>query len=351
MMQVMERLDLRSFPGHFAQLFSAANANKWKAFLAMALLARARIGPAAPFAAAYFAAGLRDNDSGPAMLAGCAAGAFLTGFEASALAAPAACALALMLHLLLETAAEKISVFSMDTPTRTALVAGMATLLPALAAAGWSPWMWLAGFACAVLAALLAPVIMAENVWWCAKLRYLSAAVAVVLSAAGFGLAPATVAALCAVAAACAGQGAFAGTVLGAVCMLCGGGAKALAAVCVMGAAADIAPPGRLSHIWRSVFAAAAYTAVPLAMNEAYDLLMPAAAALHTFIPPGIFDAISRRCAPPARRDTRLMTALRRRDELRLRALSDAFAGLSQACGAGDPAFGEQQLITRMRAA
>ena len=72
---------------------------------------------------------------------------------------------------------------------------------------------------------------------------------------------------------------------------------------------------------------------------------------LHGIVPKERVAYIAENCAPPMRRDSRLLKALRRRDERKLRALSDAFAGLSEVCGAGDPAFGEQQLITKMRSA
>ncbi|MBQ2698355.1 MAG: SpoIIE family protein phosphatase [Firmicutes bacterium] len=352
MMQVMGKIDLRSFTGHVSRLFSPANARRWQAFFAMALLARARMGPdAAPFAAAYFAAGLRNADTGPAMLAGCALGAFITGFDGAALAAPVACAAALMLHMLLNFIGGKLPALNMDAPSRAALNAGLSTLLPALAAAGYAPGMWLGALMCAIIAAVTAMVIMAEDVWWCACLKHIAAAAAVTLAAAGTGLDPAPVAALCAIIAGCAARGAFTGAALGVVCAFTGGGIPALSAVAVMGAAADIAPPGRFRQAGRSLLAGAAYGILALVMDMEFSPWMFGAAAAQAVIPQRFFEDIVRSCAPPARRDMRLMSALRRRDEDRLRALSDAFTSLSDACGASDPAFGEQQLITRMRAA
>ena len=351
MIHAMDKTDLRRLVSGFTALFSGENAVKWQVFIAMAVCSRARVGPAAPFAAAYFAAGMNRPDTGPYMLAGCALGAFITGFDAAALMAPAACALALAIHMLIISLSARMDSLKTDPCSRAALTAGLATLLPALAAAGYSPGIWLGALACAIIAALTAPVLTAGDVWWCAPLRYLAAASVLTFSAAGTGLDPAPVAALCALCAAGAGRGALTGAALGAVCMFTGGGAAALGAVCIMGASADIAPECRFRIPLRAVIAAAAYGLTAFFMDMEFDPWLFAAAAAYVLIPAEFLQKIERSCAPPAKRDVRLIQALRQRDTDRLRSLSDAFSGLSDACGAGDPAFGEQQLITRMRAA
>ena len=352
MIHAMEKMSFSKLAGCVSAVFSHENARKWQAFAAMAVCSRARVGPGlAPLAAAYFAAGMNTPDTGPAMLAGCVLGAFLTGFEGAALMAPAACALVLVLHMLLLSLESRISGAGMDAPSRAALTAGLATLLPALAAAGFDPWAWTGGLVWAICAALAAPVMLAKNVWWCAPIRILISGAAVTLAAAGLGLDPAPAAAFCVLCAAGAGRGALAGAALGAICAFTGGGVGPLGTLCAMGASADIAPECRFSGPLRAAAAAFAYGAITLMMDLAFSPWIFCAAALYALVPGKFTEQLERSCAPPAKRDLRLMQALRRRDGDKLRALSDAFASLSDACGAGDPAFGEQQLITRMRAA
>ena len=351
MIQAMEKMNLRRFMAGVSALFSGENARKWQAFAVMALCSRARVGPAAPFAAAYFAAGMNSPDTGPYMLAGCALGAFATGFDAAALMAPASCALALVIHMLIVSLTARVSGLKTDACSRAALTAGLATLLPSLAAAGYSPGIWVAALICAIVAALTASVIMAEGVWWCSPLKYLAAAAVLTFSAAGIGLDPAPAAAFCALCASGAGRGALTGAVLGAICMFAGGGAAAFGAVGIIGASADIAPECRFRMPLRAGLAAAAYGLTAFFIDMEFNPWLFAAAAAYVLVPPGFLDKIEHSCAPPMKRDMRLMQALRQRDGDRLRSLSNAFSGLSDACGAGDPAFGEQQLITRMRAA
>ena len=113
---------------------------KLEAFALMALCARARVGAGvAPLAGAYFAANLRREKVFPALLMGCAAGAFCTGVEPAALFAPASCALVLIFHLAWDALARHFPAMAGDAATRVSLMAGISVLLPALAAAGYAP--------------------------------------------------------------------------------------------------------------------------------------------------------------------------------------------------------------------
>ena len=342
----------KRFGARLGELFTGKNAARCRSLLIMALCSRARVGPGlAPFAAAYFAAELRREDELPGMLLGCALGSFVTGFDGAALYAPAACALALIFHLALDFVAAKLPRFRLDAASRASLIAGLSVLLPGLTAAGYAPGAWLMALAAAICAALLAPVLTADRVWWSAQVKLGAAACAMTLCCAGLNIDPVPVAALCALTAASAGRGALTGAALGLICAFAGGGAAAFSTVCLMGAAADLAPRSGPSGIWRALAGAAAYGALALWLEVPFSVFPLTAAALHALLPQSFIARLCRACAPPARRDGRLLQALRRRDEKRLRALSDAFSTLSEACGAGDPAFGEQQLITRMRAA
>ena len=329
-----------------------ARAAGLKELLIMAACSRARVGPGiTPLAAAYFAANMRNETRLPALLAGCALGAFCTGFDSTALFAPVVCALMLIIRMLADALGSKISALRMEEGTCASLAAGLSVLLPALAMSGFEPDIWLMSLVCAAAAAVIAPALVAADVWWCAQVRMLAAACTVVLLAAGMGADPLPVACLCAVAAGAAGRGAVTGAVLGAVCALSGGTETCFAAG-MLGAAADMAPRTGRQAVWRSALALAA--CIPLAFipgDGGRMLWLAIAAAAQAFIPAKWSESIAASCSPPARRDQRLINALRRRDEARLRSLSDAFAGLSEACGAGDPAFGEQQLISKMRAA
>ena len=128
---------------------------KLEAFALMALCARARVGAGvAPLAGAYFAANLRREKVFPALLMGCAAGAFCTGVEPAALFAPASCALVLIFHLAWDALARHFPAMEGDAATRVSLMAGISVLLPALAAALTSGWQT-ALFAAAVLVTAL----------------------------------------------------------------------------------------------------------------------------------------------------------------------------------------------------
>lgn len=351
----MHGMDM-AWTGRVSAWFSEFSGRKFgiwlRSFGIMAVCARARMGPGiAPLAAAYFAASLRREEELPALLAGCALGAFVTGFDGAALIAPAACALALIFHLALEYLSGKgVRLFS-DEGSQSALIAGLATLLPGLAAAGFDPVVWLLTLLAAVCAALLAAALNAQSAWWRDRIRLCAGGCAAILCAAGLGFDPSPVAVFLALIAAAMDLGTLAGCVFGVLCVLAGGDAGTFAAICIVGAAADFAPGGRLAGIWRMLIAAAAYAVYTLWMDIPPDGWIAAAMAAHACVPPVIIGKLMQAWTQPQRRSERLVQALRRRDEARLRSLSDAFGTLSQACGAGDPAFGEQQLITRMRAA
>lgn len=318
----------------------------------MALCARARVGPGiAPFAAAYFASRMDRDEETPFLLAGCLAGAFATGFDGASLFAPATCALALIFYMMFEYAGRIFVRFRPDAGSRAAMIAGFAVLLPALAASGYDPAAWLISLAAAVCAAVMAPVFMAEHVWWCTAMRMCAAACVLTLTAAGLGIDPVPVAVLCAVTAGAAGRGAMMGALLGGICALTGGSAVDFAVVSIMGAASDAAPDNGKQAVWRICLAGCAYAVMMFLPEAEFNIFIPAAALAQIFIPAAWLENIAGSCSPPSRRDRRLLMALRRRDETRLRALSDAFSTLSETCGGGDPAFGEQQLITGMRSA
>jgi len=285
------------------------------------------------------------------MLAGCALGAFATGFDGASLFAPAACAMTLIFSLIFDFTGRKLPGLRLEPGSCMGLTAGLSVLLPALAASGYDPVMWAVSLFAAITAAVTAPALMAGHVWWCGRLQRLVAAVVLTLAASSVGIACAPVAVICAVCAGATGRGAAAGAILGAVCAFSGGGAEAFAAVGIMGAAADAVPGSGAKKALRSAAAIAAYAILMLMTGMKLNLWLTAAAAVHAVLPGKWFETAGRSGMQPEMREGRLVTAMRRRDEGRLRALSDAFSSLSEACGAGDPAFGEQQLITRMRSA
>lgn len=324
------------------------------AFLLMALCTRARVGAGlAPFAAAYFAASLLLGRSLPALLLGCVTGAFITGFSAAGLYAAAGCAVTLALWLLWDAVSRRFPAASLDRASVAALLSGISVLLPGLAAAGYAPLQWLFTLSMAVAAAVLGAVFASGRPvrGFRDRLSMAAWACAGILCIAALGIDPLPAAVCIAVLAGCAGCGAAAGCALGAVCMVSGNGVWAVALAGSMGAAADFSRAFKDGGVWRSLAGALAFVPIRLFLGEQATLWALAGCAVQALAPPGLVNAVAGTFAPRARRDERVTQALMRRAESGLRNMSDAFGALSEACGAGDPAFGEQQLITRMRGA
>ncbi len=320
----------------------------------MAVFSRARIGPGiAPIAAAYFSAELMRGTSLPALLFGCALGSFILGFEPESLFPPAACAVALALWLLWDFLARRFVKLRAEEAAVPMLLAGFSVLLPGLAAAGDSPGNWLMALAAAIGAALLAGVLSAGDRVHAMRGRVALASFscAGVLCAGALRLDPVPFAAFFAVAAGAANRGALFGTALGAVCAITGSGPGGFALVCMVGGAADAAnlirKPGA---IWRSLAAILAWAPMRLYLGADASLWVLVACAAQAAIPGHLLDLVADAFQPRARRDERITLALRRKSEAGLRAMSDAFLAMSEACGGGDPAFGEQLLLSRMRA-
>ncbi len=322
--------------------------------LVMAVFSRARLGPGiAPVAAAYFSAELMRGTSLPPLLIGCALGSFLLGFEPESLFPPAACAVALALWLLWDFLARRFVKLRAEEACVPSLLAGFSVLLPALAAAGDSPGRWLLSLGAAVGAALLAAAFSAGD-----RARAMRGKVALaafscagVLCAGGLRLDPVPFAAFFAVAAGAAGRGALFGAALGAVCAIAGSGPGGFALACAVGGAADAANMIRKSGpIWRSLAAVFAWGCVRIWLGAEASWWVLAACAAQAAVPSRFFELIAETYQPKARRDERITLALRHRSEAGLRAMSDAFLAMSEACGGGDPAFGEQLLLSRMRA-
>lgn len=324
-------------------------------FALMAVFSRARLGPGiAPFAAAYFSAELMRGTSLPALLVGCAVGSFLLGFEPASLFPPAACAVALTLWLLWDFLARRIARLRREESAVPVALAGLSVLLPALAAAGDEPANWLVALLAAVGAALLAAAFSAGE-----RAQVLGGKVALaalscagVLCAGGLRLDPVPFAAFFAVAAGAAGRGALFGTALGAACAIAGSGPGGFALVCAVGGAADAANHmKKRGALWRSLGAVLAWALMRVWLGAAASWWVLATCAAQAAVPERFFERIAETYQPKARRDDRITLALRRRSEVGLRAMSDAFLAMSEACGGGDPAFGEQLLLSRMRAA
>lgn len=334
----------------FLQIKRLRNSAACRAFIIMALCTRARVGPGiTPFAAAYFASRLDRDEETPYMLAGCAAGSFITGFGSESLFAPAACALALIFYLLFEFIGRKLPKLMLDVESRAALTAGLSVLLPALASAGYSPVMWLMGLLTAICAAVSTSVLMIKRLWWCLQARMCIGATVIALAVTGIGIDSTPVAVVCAIIAGMAGRGAMIGALLGSISALTGAGATGFVTVSIIGAAADLVPNVKWQSLLRAIICCGVYTVLILMMGFEFKISILLASCVHVIIPEYWMERVACYCSPLIRRDKRLFAAIRQRDEGRLRALSDAFATLSEACGDADPAFGEQQLITRMR--
>ncbi|MGI6239891.1 MAG: SpoIIE family protein phosphatase [Christensenellales bacterium] len=325
-----------------------------KSAAAMAVFARARVGPGlAPMAAAYFASALLTGENLPALLTGCAIGAFVIGFEPESLYAPAACAVTLSTWLLWDFLSRKFPRVKMDDASIPIALAGFSVLLPGLAAAGDKPQYWLVSLLAAVGAALMAAVFSYGYPTRAAQGRITLAACACagVLCARSLTLDPVPFAAAFAVAAGAAGRGALFGAALGALCAISGSGPGGMAIVCVAGGAADAAELIRPGALWRSLAACAAWAAMRIWLGAEASIWILAACAGQALIPRRAQDGIAEAFGIRVRRDERVTLALRRRSEASLRAMSDAFLALSEACGATDPTYGEQLLLARMRSA
>jgi stage II sporulation protein E len=329
----------------------ADQAREWAfTFGAMVLCSRARVGPGhTPFAAAYFAVSLAGGASLTALLGGCLIGALMTGVTPASLFTPAGCAIALSMWLLWDRLRRGKWAARLDGSMFTPMAAGLAVLLPGLAAAGYAPVAWLVALAAAVAAAVMATgdYLLLRRTRTSAGLMLW--ACAVVIFSGSVGIDPGPVAAFFAAAASAAGRGALTGAGLGAVCLMCGGDVVSLALAGCAGAAGDLARIMRPGAIWRGVASAAA--ALGMFLWQGASPVGILCCALAAAIPRRISDMLGDIIAPRQAGGEQLVDAFRRKTEAELRSLSDAFSELGEACGADDPAFGEQQLITGMRAA
>ena len=325
---------------------------KLEAFALMALCARARVGAGvAPLAGAYFAANLRREKVFPALLMGCAAGAFCTGVEPAALFAPASCALVLIFHLAWDALARHFPAMEGDAATRVSLMAGISVLLPALAAAGYAPGKWLGSLLAGAAAAFGALNLGFAPPKTQRATEYAAFSCAGVAAAAALGLPAEIPAVFCAVSAGAAKRGALAGVLLGALTALTGGGAEDFVLLSAMGAASDAAAPGKRGRLLGPGLAVAVWGGLRLWLGAAISPWAPAAAAAAALWPESAREAMQRAFLRQPREQWRQRQEAGRRVGEKLAALSEAFDTLSRACGGEDPAFGEQQLITRMRSA
>ena len=253
---------------------------KLEAFALMALCARARVGAGvAPLAGAYFAANLRREKVFPALLMGCAAGAFCTGVEPAALFAPASCALVLIFHLAWDALARHFPAMAGDAATRVSLMAGISVLLPALAAAGYAPGRWLGALLAGVAAAFGALNLGFAPPKTQRATEYAAFSCAGVAAAAALGLPAEIPAVFCAVSAGTAKRGALAGVLLGALTALTGGGAEDFVLLSAMGAASDAAAPGKRGRLLGPGLAIGVWGGLRLWLGAAISPWAPAAAA------------------------------------------------------------------------
>lgn len=183
------------------------------------------------------------------------------------------------------------------------------------------------------------------------KLSLAALACAGVLSAGALRLSPVPFAAFFAVLAGAANRGALFGVALGAVCAMAGSGPGGFAPACAAGGAADAANLlSRPRALWRALAAVLAWAALRIWLGAEISWWSLGACALPAAVPGRYLNLIAEAYQPRARRDERITLALRRKSEAGLRAMSEAFLAMSEACGGGDPTFGEQLLLSRMRA-
>ena len=284
---------------------------KLEAFALMALCARARVGAGvAPLAGAYFAANLRREKVFPALLMGCAAGAFCTGVEPAALFAPASCALVLIFHLAWDALARHFPAMAGDAATRVSLMAGISVLLPALAAAGYAPGRWLGA-----LLAGAAAAFEALNLGF-APPKTQRATEYAAFSCAGVAAAAAL---------------ALAGVLLGALTALTGGGAEDFVLLSAMGAASDAAAPGKRGRLLGPGLAIGVWGGLRLWLGAAISPWAPAAAAAAALWPENAREALQRAFLRQPREQWRQRQEAARRGGEKLAALSEAFDTLSRA--------------------
>lgn len=111
-----------------------------------------------PLAAALLTAGIAAGEHPAPLVAGCLLGALRLPLGGASLQAPVSCALALIMELLLGMLPGRRRACPLS---RAAAIAGLAQLLPALAAAGFDPLPSARALACALLAACSAPFMAA----------------------------------------------------------------------------------------------------------------------------------------------------------------------------------------------
>lgn len=328
----------------------AAAKDWWRAFFAMLLLSRARVGPGlAPFAAAYFSVSMESGPNLAALLAGCLTGAIITGVGPQSLFTPAACAVILTLWLLWDRLRHTKKGAHMDGSLFFPMAAGLGVMLPGLAAAGYDPQMWLMCLVWAMAASVMA---MEKHLRLSMGLTSPGLALwsaAIITLAGSLGINPGPVAAMLSAFASGAGRGSAAGIILGAVCLMSGGHSSSLILAAFSGAAGDAAHALRPTQFWRTISSCLACAIVALWQGAPYISII--LCALPAAVPKDIREVILGVISPARTDGEQLAAAYRMRTQTQLHSLSDAFSELSAACGADDPAFGEQQLITSMRSA
>lgn len=314
-------------------------------FSAMALFGGARLGPGlSPLSAAFFAGCMDSRYLLPA-LAGCTAGMLVPPVNIGSLLAPAGCVSALAMRLI----ARNIRIPGADGQLLTALIAGLSVLLPGLAAAGNDPQMWLVTLILSVAAAV---ICLGQ---WLRPGRALAApgmiltALAVVLCLEGAAIPAAFVMTGCAVAASAGQKGALVGMLLGVAGLMRGGSALATLTACAAGAAADLTVLAGGSLWQRGAAGCAAALGAYFWLNAPIEAAIAAAAVC--LLPPRMDRAVAQALSTERIAAFGGIHMARERSGAALEALSTALMQLSEACGGDDPAFGEQQLISGMRAA
>lgn len=327
-----------------------------------------------PFAIALMAAGLAAGTPAWALWAGCILGLNpALGFLS--LTPPLGLALVQALHKGLSLLPPRFrpgpgaDSFLGGRDAQTAAIAGLSTLIPALAASQGVPYNVMMAAANAVIAACVAPVLLSAVSVRADRDRLMrdeQIALMLVSALALMGIrcipvagplaAPPVAALLCLIASSLgAGQGAAAGLLFGAALTFSGGDRFVGAALglCAMTAGAA----GALGR-WAGALAFALCNAVTLlyGMGASYGALHPLSAffagLVYCLLPPSFLEKLSAWYAPadvghdPERLAARLLADARRR----VRALGQVFGELASGYEAPSAAPDEREMIARLRA-
>ena len=307
----------------------------------------------APFAAAFFAAGLFSGENVGAMAAGCILGALRFPLLEAAVLPAIACACIMAGEIAFSTLKflKKI-----DGHTRISILAGFGVLLPSLIFAGGEILPSLQGLACAALAAAASPFlaaalgVKANRKWYLAEER-----VGALLMAGGALCGMYAVSPIVAEIAAGLGVMCMPGAGMGVVCglFLALGGAPAvkIAHLALCGLAAGVHAGSNRKFCALRVCACGVLAQILLEAGTFSWFAMPVAAVLYLLTPQAWQDAIAHFLRPvhAAEDPDRISQLVAMENQRRLRALGDAFGDMAESYAEPTEVPDEQALICAMR--